>query len=166
MKNNRTNSLNCGVWYTLLFLLLYLVTYTEILSLRIGNATPIPLIAATVVVAFYHGTWVGFTAGLLTGIFMDAVASGTVCFNTIIMMIIGCVAGALTTYMMNKNIFSVGILSIGSCLLYFICRWLFFYFITGNTEAHIYLIIHAIPSAIYSALFIIPLFFIGKLISE
>ena len=152
--------------YVALFFLFYLITYTHLFPLRIGNATPAPLVSLTVCVAFFFDEWKGFIAGVITGIAMDAVASETLCFNTFIMLIIGLVCGLLVTHYLNRNIYTIGVLSVGSSLLYFGARWLILQSHSSASAAANSLLFYALPSAVYSALFIIPFYFLGLLINK
>ena len=52
MTNQKNHYLHT-VLYVVFFAILFLISYTEILPLRIMNASPMPLIAAVVTVAFY-----------------------------------------------------------------------------------------------------------------
>ncbi len=153
------------VCYVALFFLFYLITYTGLFPLKIGNAAPAPLIPLTVCVAFFFDEWKGFIAGVITGIAMDAVASEAVCFNTFIMLIIGLACGLLVTHYLNRNVYTIGVLSITSSLIYFGARWLLQSHSSAASAANS-LLFYALPSAVYSALFIIPFYFLGLLINR
>ncbi len=165
MTNQKNHYLHI-VLYVIFFALLFLINYTEILPLRIANASPMPLVAAVVTVAFYYGEWLGFWSGLIAGIFADAVSSQLTGFNTILLMLIGLIAGLLMTYILNKNIYAAGVLSLSANILYFGAKWLVEYLFLGSNDAADYLLFYAAPSAVYSALFIIPFYFFGILVSK
>ena len=165
MTNQKNHYLHI-VLYVIFFALLFLINYTEILPLRIANASTMPLVAAVVTVAFYYGEWLGFWSGLITGIFADAVSSQLTGFNTILLMLIGLIAGLLMTYILNKNIYAAGVLSLSANILYFGAKWLVEYLFLGSNDAADYLLFYAAPSAVYSALFIIPFYFFGILVSK
>ena len=50
--------------------------------------------------------------------------------------------------------------------IYFLISGMFFLANNGAFQGAEYLLLHSFPSAVYSALFIIPFYFIGKLIKK
>ncbi len=163
MAQQRTNYLQTAC-YIGIFILLYLLTYTELFPLKIGNASPMPLIPAVVTVAFFYGEWRGFLCGLVTGLFADACASQMLSFNTFLLLFIGLAAGLLITHYLNKNIYSIAVLSLCSCIIYYVVKWIALYLISGSAQSSDYLLFYALPSAVYSALFIFPLYLLGRAI--
>lgn len=160
-KNNSIQAL-CFIG---LFFIFYLITYTDILSITVFNATPMPLIALTVIVGYYYGEWMGFISGILCGVFLDAVMSHSVCFNTVFLLIIGCAAGFLVRYLLNRNIFSVIMITFISCALYFAFKFIFCMELDSG-ETYRYLLLYALPSAVYSTAFVIPFYYLGGLIKK
>ncbi len=152
--------------YIAVFILIHLLTYNPFFSLKIGNAVPVMTIAATISVAFYFGEWWGFTAGILSGIFADAVTSGSYCFNAIMLLLIGLISGILLRKYLNHNIFSALALSGAASCIYFFLKGIFFINDYGALQGFEYLLLHSLPSMVYSALFIIPFYFLGKLIKK
>ncbi len=165
MTNQKNHYLHI-VCYVVLFALIFLINYTELLPLRIANASPMLLVPAVVTVGFYYGEWRGFWGGLIVGIFADAVSAQAAGFNTFLLMAIGFVAGLLVTHVLNRNFFSAGVLSLCACLIYFGAKWLIEYLFIGSSDTANYLLFYAAPSAVYSALFIIPFYYLGILISK
>ena len=148
--------------YILLFAVFYLLTYTELFPLTIGNATPQLLISATVAVGFFYGEWAGFTAGMIAGIFADAVAADTVCFNMIVLMLIGLSVGLAVNHYVNKNIFSALLLSFAASTVYFVLHWLVFFVATGFIGKLQFFLYHSLPSLVYSSLFILIAYLPGR----
>ena len=140
----------------MLFLLYFAATYTAALPIKIVNAAPMLLVPLTVAIGFFYGEWTGFTAGMVMGIFADAVAADTVCFNMLVLTAIGLVSGILVNRYINKNIFSALLLSLAAALLYFTFHWLIFFVAVGFAGKIHYFIYHSIPSAVYTAMFILP----------
>ncbi|MBQ6816506.1 MAG: hypothetical protein IJP26_04675 [Clostridia bacterium] len=159
--NNKTKTFWPATAYVIMFIIMYFLTYTSVLPLKIGNSAPMPLIAGVVAVAFFYGEWLGFTAGLITGIFADAVAANTVCFNMVTLMLIGVAVGLLVNKYLNKNIYSALLLAAVSAMAYFFVHWLIFNAASGgNVITHF--LLYYFPSAIYSALFIFPAYLPGR----
>lgn len=149
-----------------LFILIHILSFNPFFSLKIGNAVPIMSIAAVVTVAFYYGEWWGFTAGVISGIFADAVTSDSYCFNAMMLLLIGVLSGVLLRKYLNRNIFSALALAAAASGIYFFLNGIFFISHNGALQGFEYLLLHSLPSAVYSALFIIPFYFIGKLIKK
>lgn len=165
MYDFRRKNLIHSICYIAIILLLYICSYTDIVNLRIGNAIPMPLISPIIAAGIYYGEWVGFSTGLITGIFVDSVSAQSNCFNTIILLIIGCAAGILIKYYLNNNIISAYVISLTSCLIYFVLYFILYYF-TKSRQGISYLLFYALPSAVYSAAFIVPCYYLGKLVKK
>lgn len=153
------------ILFILLFALLYSLTYTDILSINIYNAAPMPLIAFIITVGFYYGEWAGFISGVIAGVFVDAVTPHSICFNTIFLLLIGAVTGALIRRILNQNIFSALMLSAIANAVYFAAEFIFC-IKTFPGETVSYLLFYALPSAVYSAVFILPCYYLGLLIKK
>ncbi len=154
-----------GACYAALFVLLFFLTYTPSSFLRIGNAIPFLFVAAVVCVAFYYNAWLGFVSGLISGLFCDAVSSQPSGFNMVLLALIGFLVGVLVKFYVNKNIFSISALSLLCASVYFFADWLIS-FLSDTPDSFELLLFYAVPSAVYSALFIIPFYFLGKLINK
>lgn len=165
MTNQKNHYLHT-VLYVVFFLILFLINYTEILPLRISNASPMLLVPGVVTVALYYGEWRGFWCGLIIGIFADSVSAQFAGFNTFLFLIIGLTAGLFVTHMLNRNIYTAAVLSLCASVFYFGAKWLVEYLFIGSNDAANYLLFYAAPSAVYSALFIIPFYYLGILISK
>lgn len=165
MAVKRKNGSLQALCFVGLFFLFFLITYTDILDISIANASPMPLIPLIVTVGFYYGEWLGFSAGIICGIFVDAVTPHSVCFNTIFLLLVGCLTGALVKHLLNKNVFSAAVISLVSCILYFILKLIFCIKIARG-ETYTYLLLYALPSAVYSAIFLVPFFYLGRLIKK
>ncbi len=138
------------------------IHYSTLFPLKIGTASPLIIIPFLIIISYYSGMWRGVIFAFAYGIYMDSVAANTLCFNTLALGLIICVCGVLITYFFNRNISAVLLLSLGAALAYFVLKWLFF-FVFAGTESHpIYLFHYAIPSAIYSAVFALPFYYIAK----
>lgn len=163
MAEQRRINYAAVIYYILAFLVSFAITYTTLIPIRIANATPTPLIALVIAYSYFYGETRGFTVGLIVGIFADGVAADTVGFNAIMLAVIGMLAGALVKKYLNKNIYSAVFLSVIGSGVYHFAKWLVFYAFSGIQGIGNYLMMYILPSAVYSALFIIPFYFLGKL---
>ncbi len=163
----KQNSINLqAVCIVGLFLIIHIITYNPFFSLKILNAVPVPMISAVVMVAYYFDEWWAFIAGVLSGLFADAVTGGTMCLNAVFLLILGLISGILLKRYFNRNILSACTISFTGSAIYFLLHGLFFSFNNDVFQALQYLLLHSLPSAIYSGFFIIPFFFLGKLIKK
>ncbi len=145
---------------------LFLLDSTSILTLKIGNAHPILLIPLLVATAMAAREWIGLIFGACFGILLDTVGAETLCFNMIMLTLIGCICGLLCSYYVNDNIYAAVTLSFFSNLFYFVLRWFFFYVCAGRDEVFSYLWRYCLPSVFYNTLYIIPFYLLIKHISK
>lgn len=142
--------------------LLFIMQKVEGLSLKIGTATPVLLLPMLIVISCFLKEWVGFWFGLVFGIALDVFMADSRIFNTVAFILIGVGAGLLFHYFFNRNIKAVIIGGFIICFAYFLLKWLFLTFFFGDDSAFLVLFKYEIPSAIYSALFVIPFFYFVK----
>lgn len=155
----------------LIFFLPLLFYYSGILTLSIKGATPLLVLPILTAFSFFHTPLCCAGVGLACGIFMDACALGSYCFNAIILLLIGAFVSLTSSNLFNKNIRSAVVLSLTTSTIYFVMLWLVFH--TDGvtlTDSLLYLLKYALPSAIYTALFIIPFYYLlrhfNKRVSE
>ena len=149
--------LYCTIGLSCFFLLIF--QKTPGLSLTLGTATPMLLVPFVVVISCFLREWTGVFFGLFCGIGMDVFLAGSRCFNTIAMILVGTLAGLLYHYIFNRNIKSVIIGSIIFSFGFCFARWLYLCVFTGDSSAFLMLIRYEIPSALYTAIFIIPFYY-------
>ena len=157
------------IFYTfisVIALLLYILDSTGILTFKIGNTHPILLIPLLVAVSMAAREWVGLVFGGLLGILLDITSADSYCFNLILLSFIGCACGLFCSYVINNNIYSALILSLSSAFIYFTLKWLVFYVFDGNRDVFIFFVNYTLISAIYTALFIIPFYYLIRFISS
>ncbi len=136
------------------------------LSLKVGNAVPVLLVPAVIMIACFLREWTGFWTGLVCGIALDTTVNGSAIFHTLVLMLIGVTAGLVFRFYMNRNVKSAIIIgSIGS-LIFFLLKWFFLDFISGDPSAARLLIDYHFPSAIYTAIFSVPFFYFVRFLSR
>lgn len=158
-RNRRAAALALQSVILFLFAILH---YSNLFSIKIANANPIPAIPLIVVITLYSGLWRGVTMAFFYGMFMDAVAAGTICFNTLALTLVVLVCGLLITHYFNRNISATLVLGVISAFGYFVLKWLFLFLIPAIDGQQYYLFSYALPSAFYTAVFIIPFYYIAK----
>lgn len=165
MKVKRHNQVFFAFSMPMAFLL-YLLDSTGVITFKVGTAHPILLIPFLVAIAMATREWIGLYFGAALGLFLDITSADGYIFNFIMLILIGCICGLFSSHLVNDNIYSATALSFASCIFYFAAKWLIFFVFTGRGESLNYLITYALPSAAYSALFIVPFYYIIRAISR
>lgn len=147
-----------------LAMLLFLIHYTDIVNIKIFGAEPMLLLPFLVAYSMFREELNAAAVGALTGFFADSVAVGASLLHTLFFFII-CFAVALAThYLLNNNLKAAIMLSAFSAIIYYLLRWLCFFAFTGADNSIDYLMKYALPAVIYTALLIIPFYFLQRLI--
>ena len=163
MMTQRSRHYGIAFVNLLLFAGLFMLHYSGIFALHILHANPIILIPCLVAFSMFSEEWVAAFTGMTVGIFMDSVASGSYCFNTILFMLLGVATSFTVHYLFNSNIRSAIMLSLSASLIYFLTRWMVFHTVGDNISNSIfYLLRFGLPSVIYTNLFIVPLFYLQR----
>lgn len=145
----------------LIFYTIILWRYTNLSHLKIFGVTPLLILPLLTAFSLFHSPISSALTGLFTGIFMDAVASGSYCFNAIILLCIGTFVSLASNNLFNKNIPASIVLSLITSAIYFIFQWIFFHARFENMkDSLIFLLNYALPSVFVSAVFIIPFYFL------
>lgn len=132
---------------------------------HIFGLIPAVTVIYTVVCASVCGEYIGCIIGLVGGLFCDAGAPNSYCFNLIVLTALGITCGLLSAHLFTKRFLSVLFLSAVSVTVYFILHWLIIQLILGNDNMY-YLIRYSLPSVLYSILFIFPIYPLVKIISK
>lgn len=150
-----------------LFFLVFLLHYNPHINISIKTATPLVLLPLIIAFSIFNSPLCSFAFGLVTGICMDAVAIGAICFNAIVIMLIAVFVSICSKSLFNRNIWAALILSIICAMLYFTLRWALFYaFSVGSHDSLAYLLGYAVPSAVYTGIFIVPFYFLYRFIDS
>lgn len=142
--------------------LLFILRASGLLTLQIGSISPILLLPLVVSVSMFFGEWYGASVGFLSGLLMDSLSLGSSLFNTFCIMLIGLLCGIAANFYLNKNIKSALALSSAASFGYYLAKFLFLYvFKSGAAEGQLFAEF-LLPSVIYTAIFIIPFYFLEK----
>lgn len=147
----------------LIFSVVLILHSTNIIDISIKNATPIILLPLLTAFSVFHSVTASAAAGFISGAFMDSVSTGSYCFNTVILMLIGTFVSLFADTLFNKNIFAAAVLSLITSAVYYLSLWGIFHAIGETVQNSIgYLLGYALPSAAYTAVFIFPFFLLYK----
>lgn len=152
-----------AVFTILMFVIVLLFDTNPIFSIRIENATPLIVLSLITAFSVFAGAYESAVWGIICGAMLDSVSLGTYCFNTILFFIIGVAANLAANNLFNKNVRAAGALAIITASIYYIARWLFIEsFGMGMENSLKYILSYAFPSAVYSAIFVFPFFYIFR----
>ncbi len=147
----------------LIFFLSILFFYTDSLNISIKGISPLLILPILTAYSLFHSPLRCALVGLACGILMDSNMIGSFCFNAIALLCIGVFVSVSSNTLFNKNIQSATVLSLITSSLYYIFQWIFFH--TANvsiSDNFSYLLNHAFPSAIFTAVFIFPFYYLYK----
>ncbi len=165
MNKNKKRFINA---YLNLFLILslFMLRTSGLLTLNIGQISPIILLPLVVAISMFFGEWYGAAAGFLVGLLMDTTTLGSSIFNTICIMLIGLVCGVAANFYLNKNIKSALALSSCASFCYYLLKFLFLYVLAQNKVDGQLFANYLLPSVFYTALFIIPFYFLERKLKD
>ena len=152
-----------GLIEAMLFTVFFIIHYLNILQIKRFHANAFLLLPFFIAFCMFAQELTAAFTGLTLGIFMDAFSSGSSLYNTFFLFILGTAIAVLVRYLLNVNFRSALMLSIVSSLVYYLLRW-FLYYAFNHTlsDSTAYIMQYALPSVIYTNLFIIPFYFLQK----
>ena len=149
----------------MIFFVFSLLHYSNILSFKIFGAGTILLIPLLVAFSLWHSPIACAIAGMLSGIILDSSAQGSYCFNAIILLLIGVFVSVTSNTLFNKNLPSAIVISFICSVIYYLMQWVIFQtFSEGVHYSLTFLLEISLPSAILTALFIFPFYYLYKYI--
>ena len=157
-KNIRVNLL-----YATVVLLAVFLYGSPHINISIKSASPFIFLPLIVAFSTFFEIWQSVAAGLLLGSVADSVSSKGFCANTIVLFCFAVFVCLGTKSLFNKNIKAVVAVCFSLSVIYFLLFWLFF--LCGAMtfrENGEYLLLYAFPSALYSTVFVIPLFYLFR----
>ncbi len=147
----------------LIFAAIIIFQTSEIIDIGIKNAEPMLILPLLTAYSFFSDFKGALWAGLISGAFIDSVSQGAYCFNTAVLMLLSVLVYFMSNNLFNKNISSAIVLALLISALYYVLLWFFFYCIhTDLKGSAAFLLKYALPSAVYSAVFIFPFYFLYK----
>lgn len=150
------------IFETVSGLLVFFIHYSTSVSISIYGVSALLIIPLISAVSYFHKETYGLFYGLLFGLLFDSAASGTTCFYTLFFTVAGFLFGILADHFFNRNVYSAVFQCFIISLLFFILKWLIFVFIPYGDRGFFELVFRALPSAVYTAVFSVPLYFAEK----
>ncbi len=162
MKSSRKNVFFV-LFHIFAFAALFWVHYNGLFKLSSLHANPMIILAFLVAFSMFATELQAALVGLGVGIFADAFSSSGSVFHTLLFFILATVISVLVHYVLNNNFRCALMLIILSSACYYLFRWLFCYAFTESVnDSAGYIMLYALPSVIYTSLFIIPFYFLEK----
>ncbi len=147
----------------LLFFFLIIFSCSGAVDISIKSASPVILLPLITAFAIFNNLTISAVLGFICGAALDSVSAESYCFNTIFFFVIAIAVHLASNYLFNKNFFGAAALCLLVCAIYFLSLWAVFYaFGVSLLDSIGYLLTHGAPSTIYSAIFIIPFYFLYK----
>ena len=161
MNQNRSRRFVVAIIEILIFATLLLLHYSGAFKITSIRSNPVTVIPFLVAFSIFNEEWASAFTGMAVGIVMDSSASQYSFFHTTIFMLIGLSSCLIIHYLFNNNVRSAIALSLLATLFYFLMRWLFFHaFSSSSYDSVFYLMHYALPSVIYTNLFIVPFYYL------
>lgn len=130
---------------------------------RIAGMGPLLLIPCTAVVAMQEGEIPGAVFGVLGGLIWD-VNSGTVFGYSALFLLVVAIVSALMVQLLFRNTPAAGLLfTIAFALLHGCVTWFFYVYLRGNVDFAGAFLRTILPTAAYTSLFAIPLYYLARL---
>ncbi len=160
---DRKKTLLLGVINAAMFVVLILFHYNGVYTIKLGQANPLVVLSLLVAISMFSSELTSALTGFAVGIFMDSVASTPQGFHAILFFIIGLGVSLTVRHLFNNNIMSSIALCVISGTIYYISRWIIdLAFSLLFTESLSYFIRFALPSVLYTTVFIVPLYYLER----
>ncbi len=108
--------------FGIIFFIIYILQYTDGVFKSTG-VIPQLMLPIAVFCGMYWDDRLGAVFGFILGSCVDAVSANTICYNSIMLMLIGYFSGVLATKLINNNFRASIIMSLGSSLIYYFGYW-------------------------------------------
>lgn len=122
MKRNKQCDYPLLSFIGVVFFAVYILQYTDGVFETYG-VFPQLMLPCVVFSAMFFGDGIGAVFGFVAGALVDAVGAGTICYNTIILMLLGYAFGIAVKVIINNNFRSAVIAIIAACAVYYFGRW-------------------------------------------
>ena len=147
----------------LLFFILAFAHNTGFRPFSIVTANPFSVFALLIAFSMFATEWSSCFAGLFLGIFMDSGSANGSIFYTAVFFLSALFVTVASRHIFNNNLRAALILCLICSVLLFGVRWLIFYGLNlGAAESIAFLFKSALPSAVYTTVFIIPFYFFER----
>ena len=152
--------------FAAILLIVFLIQYSPAFPYRPGRAHISFFLPFVFTCALLFREWAGAFYGLAAGAALDIVSSDTVCFNTIALFVICCLAGLFVNRLFLKNNVAVSVLMIFMNAVYAVANWLFCVLLNGEPNAAYYFLRITLPSFALTSVVSLPVYFIMRALAR
>lgn len=147
----------------LVFIFVLFFDSNPFIDISIKNAAPLLALPLITGFSIFSSPKRSAVAGFFIGAVTDSIAMKSYCFNALLFLSLGVGISLAANNLFNKNVRAATALSLITAVIYYTSYWLcFMAFGVGMKNSLIYLLGYALPSAIYSAVFIFPFFYLYR----
>lgn len=164
MRERRSSVVRYAV-ITAFLLIIFLFQTTDGLLPRIGDASAWLVFPAVICIGMFEREAGGAFFGLAAGLMLDTVSSQLFGFYSIFLMLAGCCAGLLITYLMRSGLLTGLLLAFICLFLYAGLHWGIFIAFKGYDGGLSLFFSKYIPSVFYSLLFLPVFYYLFRFIS-
>ena len=154
-ENDALRSVGAGV----ILFLIFILQYSGLTPLTLFGMTAMLVVPAVVFCSMFMTEFSGAMFGLVFGVCLDAVSARAVCFNALFLLAVGCLSALFSKHLFHRNLYSALMMSAVTSVLYFVIKWVVFTAFTTD-GAWTLLCSHSLPSAVYTAVVSVPLYFL------
>lgn len=164
MSNTAKSILARLAAHTLILLLLFVLQGMVFSRLRIVGIAPLILPVSVVGVALFEGPTWGGGFGIAAGLLSDLSSTDTLVFFTVLMLIFGIFIGLMGEYVLARGFPSFLICSVLALLITAFLQ-MFGFLVFAGVPA-VALIQVALGQSLYSAVFILPIYYLSRILSR
>lgn len=151
--------------YALEMIILYVIQFSPDAFPKVYGVVPNFLLLFAVSVAVLEGEIYGVFVGAFAGFLMDNAGNKAFGFNALVVALICYGCGLLVVYLMRNTLLTSVILGFCSLTVLGIIRWFFFYVIWGYPDLWTELVRVALPTILYSIVFMPVIFLLNRVIT-
>lgn len=145
--------------YAGIFILLAVLQTTPGFLPTIWGSVPVFMLPAVIAVGMQEGETAGAVCGIIGGLVWDAHCTSVFGYNALFLMLLGITAGLLVQFLFRKSVVTSLIFCVCGVVLYELCGWFFFDYMTGRQDFVFCLVHIVLPVAAYTLLFAAPLYY-------
>ena len=134
--------------------------HTPGFRLSVGSLSPMLLVPFVVCVAMYERSITGLTCGVIAGALWDFASTGADGMFTLMLATIGFGVGIIITFYVRNRLFSAFVLTLMSSAAVSVAYWLVFVMRKSLDGAWESLVLHFLPLALYTSLFVFVYYYL------
>lgn len=152
--------------FSVLALILFVIQYNAAWQPEPGKPAVMIMVPFVMIAGILFKDWAGAFYGLVVGSAMDIVTPGTICFNAIMLMLLGWFSGFLIHRLMINNWISSVLIIFLNTTIYGLMKWLIFVVLATDGEPALYMTHITLPTVLLSASVGIILYFLLRTLAR